>query len=85
MYRVEVLDGPRAVIAALPAEVLDELAEALDLLEIAPWTGPPHNKNNPDGAVRRVLFGHKGAGQLVYVILENTCEVKVVLIVWFDG
>lgn len=82
MYRVDVVEAARAAIAELPAGVLGELADAFAVLEIAPWGGAPQHKNNPGGAVRRVLFGPGGSGQLVYVILEDVREVHVVLIVW---
>lgn len=51
-------------------------------MEIAPWSGLPQNEDNPDGAVRYLLVGPAGAGQVVYLILENTREVHVLVVVW---
>lgn len=68
--------------AALPTSALLQLFEVLTVLQVAPWGGEPQNKDNPEGAVRRLLFGPEGAGQLVYVVLENTRQVEVVLLLW---
>jgi hypothetical protein len=37
---------------------------------------------NPDAAVRRWVFGPGGAGQVVYLILEDQHEVHVILVLW---
>ena len=58
------------------------LSEVWTLLATAPWSGPPQNKDNPDGAVRHVLFGPDGAGQVIYLILNDTRVVHVVGLVW---
>ena len=47
-------------IAALPSPALHALAEALVVLEIAPWSGPSLHGGNPDGAVRNLPFGRLG-------------------------
>ncbi len=82
MYRVDVSEEARAAVAALPAEVLGELAEAFAVLEVAPWSGLPQNDDNPEGAVRHLLFGPAAAGRIVYLILENTRDVEVLRILW---
>ncbi|HEX2809968.1 MAG TPA: hypothetical protein VHN80_27715 [Kineosporiaceae bacterium] len=38
-------------VQALPAPPLLSFAEAITVLEIAPWRGRPFNRRNPDGAV----------------------------------
>lgn len=68
--------------AALPTSALLPLFDVLTVLQVAPWSGEPHHKDNPDGAVRRLLFGPQGAGVLVYLILENTRQVEVVTLLW---
>jgi hypothetical protein len=82
LYRLNVLDEARAEIAALPQQILPALAEAMAVLEAAPWSGEPQNESNPDGAVRRLLFGPAGAGQIVYLLLDRDHLVEVLLIVW---
>ncbi|MGH3686171.1 MAG: hypothetical protein ACRDRU_28810 [Pseudonocardiaceae bacterium] len=52
------------------------------MLELVPWSGEPQHKDNPDAAVRRWIFGSHGAGQLVYLIMENQHEVHVILVLW---
>ncbi len=84
MYRViidpEVVDQ----IDALPVAVLIEYARVHDVLEVAPWNGPSHNKDSPDAGVRRWLFGPGGAGQVIYLVLERDREVHVLQVLWVD-
>jgi hypothetical protein len=84
VYRViidpEVVDQ----IAALPAAALIEYARVHDVLEVAPWNGPSHNKDNPDAEVRRWLFGPGGVGQVIYLVLERDREVHVLRVLWVD-
>lgn len=84
MYRViidpEVVDQ----IDVLPAAALIEYARVHDVLEVAPWNGPSHNKDNPDAQVRRWLFGPGGAGQVIYLVLERDREVHVLQVLWID-
>lgn len=69
-------------VAALPIEVLDAYAEVLAVMELTPWNGAPQHANNPDGAVRRWVFGPGGAGQVVYLIVEDLKEVHLLLVQW---
>ena len=75
---------PRAqdAIAALPAEALLALAEALAVLELAPGgAGRSVNPDlNPDAAVRNLPFG--GTGMITYLVLERDRRVDVLLITW---
>lgn len=82
MYRVRVLQEARGAIAALPTEALAVFAEARTVLETAPWSGPPQNADNPDCAVRHLLFGPAAAGQIVYLILDHAREVHVLVVLW---
>jgi len=79
----QILPMPEAIdqIDALPGEALASLAEVFAVLQLKPWEGEPQHKGNPDGAVRRWLFGG-GAGQLTYVILENKREVYILMVLW---
>jgi hypothetical protein len=71
VYGVTTYGEALAQIAALPDEALRGYAEVLGVLEFAPWSGRPQHKGNPEGAVRRWLFGPDEAGQVVYLILED--------------
>jgi hypothetical protein len=79
-YEVEVDLEAREQIAALPAGALLALAEALAMLELTPWNGPPLNKNHPDGEVRTLPFG--GAGLITYLILDDQERVDVLKVLW---
>lgn len=82
MYRLDVSETARSAIDALPVAAANALPEVYTLLATAPWSGPPQHKDNPEGAVRRMLFGPAGAGQVSYVILESVREVHVVALIW---
>lgn len=84
MWRLVVYSEAQEQVAALPDEVLEGYAEVLGVLELAPWSGEPQHKANPDAAVRRWVFGPGGAGQVIYLILEDQCEVHVILVFWLD-
>lgn len=84
MYRVVTDPEASDQVDQLPLGALVEYAQVIDVLEITPWNGSPHNARNPDGAVRRWLFGPNGAGQVVYLILEPQQEVHVLLVQWAD-
>jgi hypothetical protein len=83
VYRVITYPEAAEQIAALPAEALDGYAEVLDALERQPWSGQPQHEDNPEGAVRRWVLGPDGAGQVVYLVLENQREVHVILVQWW--
>ncbi len=85
MYRVSIGQVARAEIAALPGGMTRALDEVITVLEIAPWSGLPQNENNPEGSVRHLLFGPAGARDLIYLVLENTREVHVLVVVWVGG
>jgi hypothetical protein len=40
-------------------------AEVLSVLEVTPWAGRSLHEANPDGAVRRWIFGPDAAGQVL--------------------
>lgn len=82
MYRVITYPDALDQIAALPVVALAGYAEVFDALELVPWNGSPQNTSNPDGALRRWVFGPGAAGQVVYLILEDQREVHVVLVQW---
>jgi hypothetical protein len=84
VYRVIIDPEVINQIDALPVSALIEYARVHDVLEVAPWNGPSHNKDNPDAKVRRWLFGPCGAGQVIYLVLERDRAVHVVRVLWVD-
>jgi hypothetical protein len=83
VYRLVIYPDAQEQVAALPAETLDAYADVLGVLELAPWSGRPQHEANPEGAVRRWMFGPSGAGQVIYLILEDQREVHVILVQWW--
>jgi hypothetical protein len=81
-YRIVPDESTLAQVAALPPEALAAYAQVLDVLEVAPWNGEPQHAGNPDGPVRRWHFGREGAGQVLYLIVEEPPEVHVLLVQW---
>lgn len=82
MYRIVVYPEAQEQIAALPDEALAGYAEVAGVLELSPWNGPPHRASNPDGALRRWIFGPSAAGHVVYLIVEDLQEVHLVMVQW---
>jgi hypothetical protein len=70
----------RAEIESLPREAVTALAEVLDLLEVAPWSGHPLVDRNPDGAVRTMTFG--ATGLVTYVVVEHLGRVDLLQLHW---
>jgi hypothetical protein len=69
-------------VAALPVEALSAYVEVLAVLELKPWAGEPQHAANPDGAMRRWIFGAGGSGQLIYLIAEDRREVHLLMVQW---
>ena len=79
-YQIEIYPEAEEQMAALPAEALPALAEAMVMLELTPWAGDSLNKRNPDAEVRTLPFGR--AGMLHYLILEHQRRVDMITVVW---
>lgn len=69
-------------VAALPQHALGGYAEVLKVLGLTPWNGEPQHEQNPGGALRRWHFGPEGAGQVVYLIVEDLQQVHILLVQW---
>ncbi|TLG17899.1 hypothetical protein FEK35_01860 [Nocardia cyriacigeorgica] len=82
MYRIVPDAATIDQVAALPIEALLPYSEILTVLELDPWAGEPQHRGNPDGAVRRWIFGPEGAGQLVYLVVEDRREVHLLRVLW---
>lgn len=79
-YTIDVDPEAREQIGALPSVVLTALAEAMTVLTLTPWNGDPINKENPDGAVRVLLFNPRG--MITYLIVEDQRRVDVLQVTW---
>ena len=82
MYRIVPDPATMQQVAALPTGALLAYADVLAALAVTPWSGPPHHRDNPDGAVRRWPFGPEAAGHIVYLVLEDRREVHLLLVQW---
>lgn len=81
-YEIDIDLQAQHDIDALPAAALLALAEAMSVLELAPWNGRPINPDNPHGAVRTLAFG--SAGMLTYLVLDNEQRVDVLIVAWMS-
>lgn len=79
MYRIETDSAAADQIAALPAEVLADYVQLLDVLELVPWNSDPLHDDNPDGAVRTRPLGRAG---LVTHLIEDQRRVDVLSVLW---
>jgi|tagenome__1003787_1003787.scaffolds.fasta_scaffold20870158_2 hypothetical protein len=82
MYLVKLPDEVRVQLAALPATALAAFAEAMVVLEVAPWGGDPYNRERPEASIRTLAFGEHAEGLLVYPIVEHAREVGVIELMW---
>lgn len=83
-YKVEVYAEARAQIRALPSDALPAMAEAITVLELAPWTGSPLTPGMQDSAVRVLPFGPQRIGMLTYLILDDQLRVDILQVIWID-
>lgn len=82
-YEIEFPEELWDQVDALPKEADEPLAEAMILLRHEPWYGKPYHPDNPDGAVRQLVYGF-GNGLIVYLILEQQKQVIVERVLWLD-
>jgi hypothetical protein len=82
LYRVRTDHTAREQIAALPDEALESYAQVLGVLELVPWHGRAHHRDNPKGALRQLVFGPGNRGIVVYLILDDQRLVDVLEVLW---
>lgn len=82
MYRYEIVSDALAQVDGLPVDAAVDYAELIAFLELTPWEGLPYSDDNPDGEMRRMVFGQDGAGLAVYVVLEQERRAVVVHVTW---
>ena len=71
----------RSQIRALPAEVPPLLTDAMDVLELTPWSGRPYNEADPDGWMRQLDFVDD-RGFITYLVLDDQNRVDVLHVTW---
>jgi hypothetical protein len=82
VYSVESEQLALEQVAALPAEALPFYAELMALLETAPWSGEPYNRQRPDANMRTHVFGEHDRGLVTYLILDDQRRVVVLRVLW---
>jgi len=84
LYRIRTDITAREQIAALPNAALEPYAQVLGVLELVPWVGHPHHKDNPKGALRQLVFGPGEQGIVIYLILDDQQFVDVLEVMWVE-
>jgi hypothetical protein len=82
VYSYEILPETRDQVDGLPIAALRSYAELIAFMELTPWDAPPYRDDNPDGNMRKILFGANAEGIAVYLILEDQRRVVVVSVTW---
>jgi hypothetical protein len=82
VYSYDILPEAREQVDGLPAEALTFYAELITFMELTPWDGPPYRADNPEGNMRKMLFGRGAEGIAVYLVLEQQRRVVVVSVTW---
>ena len=82
MYSYEILPEARDQVDGLPSVALIYYAELITFVELTPWDAPSYREDNPDGNMRKIVFGRAGEGIAVYLILEDQRRVVVVSVTW---
>jgi len=68
----------------MPIELLERFAELIAFLELTPWISRPFQPHNPEGNLRKMVFGASGEALLVYLILEEQRRVVGISLIWLD-
>jgi hypothetical protein len=82
VYSYEILPEARDQVDGLPSVALIYYAELITFVELTPWGAPPYRADNPDGNMRKIVFGRAGEGIAVYLVLEDQRRVVVVSVTW---
>ncbi|MCA1702118.1 MAG: hypothetical protein LC808_02155 [Actinobacteria bacterium] len=81
-YQVTLDRAAEAGAKALPPAVRPALEEVMTVLGLVPWNGLSINKDNPDGAVRQLVFDPEGKRLVNYLVLEMEQRVDVLEVQW---
>lgn len=82
MYSVEWEPHALEQLSALPSAAFLFFAELVTVLDVAPWSGDPYDRQRPDANMRTHAFGEHGEGLVIYVILEDQRRVVVLRVLW---
>jgi hypothetical protein len=82
VYSYDILPEAREQVDGLPLAALPFYAELITFLELTPWDGPAYREDNPEGNMRKLLFGRGAEGIVVYLILEQQRRVVVLSVTW---
>jgi len=82
VYSYEILPEARDQVDGLPSVALIDYAELITFVELTPWDAPSYRDDNPDGNMRKIVFGRDGESIAVYLILEDQRRVVVVSVTW---
>jgi len=84
VYSYEILPEARDQVDGIPAVALPSYAELITFLELTPWAAPPYRDDNLTGNMRKIVFGQRGEGITVFLILEDQQRVIVVSVTWLE-
>jgi hypothetical protein len=56
----------------------------MTLLELAPWSGDPYNRERPDANMRTHTFADEGRGLVSYLVLETERRVVILRVLWIS-
>jgi hypothetical protein len=79
-YEIQMDVPVRTQVRELPVDALKELAEAMVVLQVAPWSGNSLRRDKPGAPVRTLAFG--AAGMITYLILEDQQIADVLSVFW---
>lgn len=82
MYSIEAETAALGEVAALPAEALPAYAELMTLLELAPWSGDPYNRERLDANMRTHSSLTRARGLVIYLVLETERQVVMLRVLW---
>lgn len=84
MYTYDILGEARDQVDGLPSRALSFYADLIGFLELTPWDGPAYRDDNPEGNMRKMLFGPNDEGIAVYLILQHERRVVVLSVTWLE-
>jgi hypothetical protein len=82
VYSYEILPEARDQVDGLPSVALIYYAELITFVELTSWGATSYREDNPDGNMRKIVFGRAGEGIAVYLILRDQRRVVVVSVTW---
>lgn len=81
-YRVERSPKVQAQLATMPRVAQLAFEDLCERLAVDPWDCEPVNRRNPMGNLRQTVFGDRGQGMALLLIIDREKRVVVVDSVW---